>query len=380
MSESRRGSRTDRMDASETLLLKAAGCLEAEPSLTAWRAFRERVKEGDENIVARRLLPLVCRNLLKLGHPGDPYLSRAYAQSLGANARMVDEAARALLALHEASIKTMVLKGTALLLVHYRDLGARPMADVDILVPESEATDALDALEAVGWRGDPSRRWLKTESHAGTVVSPSGLCVDLHRHATYEARFTSADEGFFEDSVPLDISGALTSAMSTGDQLLHTVIHGQRWSIARSPIWVIDAATLLRAGGVHIQKTVARAASLRLCVGLRHGLETMRQVLGSEEGLEALLGELGADPERSRRVRLSTASEHIEHWFRVREPTGFLGALPNLWFAYRRSGPSGQAPLSGFASFLSNVWRLGPNQSLGRLMLAKARRRLRSRF
>ncbi len=368
------------MDASETLLLEAAGRLEAEPSLVAWRAFRERVKEGDENMVARRLMPLVCRNLLKLGHARDPYLSRAYAQSFGANALMVDQAALALQALHEASIRTMVLKGTALLLVHYRDLGARPMADVDILVPESRATDALDALEALGWRGDPSRRWLKTESHAGTVVSPSGLSVDLHRHATYEARFTSADEGFFKDSVPLDVAGALSSAMSADDQLLHTIIHGQRWSIARSPIWVIDAATILRAGGVDIQKTVARAASLRLCVGLRHGLEIMRQILGSDESLEALLSELRAHPKAPLRVRLSTASEHIEHWFRVREPAGFLGALPNLWFAYRRSEPGGQAPLSGFASFLSSVWRLDPNQSLGREMVAKARRRLRSRF
>lgn len=358
------------MDAAETLLLGAAGGLEAEPSLAAWRAFRERVKEGDENIVARRLLPLVCRNLLRLGHPRDPYLSRAYAQSLGANARMMDDAARALRTLQEASIRTMVLKGTALLLAHYRDLGARPMADVDILVPSDRATEALDALEAGGWRGDPSRRWLKAESHAGNLMSPSGLSLDLHRHATYEARFAAADDRFFEDSVPLEVSGALTSAMSAGDQLLHTLVHGQRWSIARSPIWVIDAATILRGGGVHIQKTVARAVSLRLCVGLRQGLETVRRVLGSEKDLEALLRELKAHP--------STAPDRIEQWFRVREPAGVLGALPNLWFAYRRSEPGGQAPSSGFPSFLSNVWHLNSEQSLGRLMVAKMRRRLRS--
>lgn len=362
-----RGWRADALSDTERLLLRAAGLREAEGASAAWRSFRERVREGDEQKGERRLLPLVCRNLLKLGHPKDPFLAREYAQSFGATARMVGEVAPALQALHRASIPAMVLKGTALALTHYRDMGARPMSDVDILVPEDRIVDALDLLKAAGFQGNPSREWLETESHADTLTAASGTCIDLHRHATYEARFRAADQAFFADAVSLEVAGAPALAMNPGDQLLHILIHGLRWSIARSPMWVVDAATILRGGGVDVEKTVARAASLRFVVPLERGLETVRDILGEDEALTTLLLRV--------RAERRTVADRVEHWSRVREPAGIVGALPNLWFAYRRSDGE-PTPVSGFPTFLSKVWRLGPEQSLGRLLLAKIRRRL----
>ena len=352
----------------ETLLLKAAGLSEAEPALLAWRGFRERVGEGKESLVERRLLPLALRNLLKLGCPRDSYLVKAYAESFSSNAALLNEAGPALEALHHARIPTMVLKGTALLLAHYRDLGARPMSDVDILVPEARVGEALDVLQAAGWRGDTSRRWLKSEAHADPLISPGGAYVDLHRYATCEARFSAANNEFFANSRPIEVSGARTSVMEPGDQLLHTIAHGLRWSIAPSSIWVIDALTVLRGGGVEVSRTVEQAARLRLGVPLRGGLQLVRQIYGNHEVLDALIAALRTCP--------APVLERVEDWFRVREPRGVLGALPNLWFAYRRSALGGSVSPSGFPGFLSEVWRLEPGQSLFGLLIRKAGRRL----
>lgn len=371
MNESSRATRTDLVGKNETLLLQAAGLSGPVDAPRAWRAFRERVEEGKETLVERRLLPLVFRNLLRLGHPIEPYLQIAYLASFSANALILDRAAPALRALHDASVKTLVLKGTALLVAHYRDLGARPMSDVDVLVPEAQVTDALDALEAIGWRSDPARSWLSTESHAGTVTSPDGLSLDLHRHATYEARFVAADEAFFAGSVPLEVSRVPTAAMNAGDQLLHTVVHGLRWSIAPSSIWVVDAITILRAGAVDIDKTATAAANLQLTYALGRGLEIVREIYGGHDTLDRLL-------EMLRRAG-AFRTERIEHWFRVREPAGLTGALPNLWFAYRRSALGGQVPLSGFSTFLARAWHMDGTQGLSRLMVAKFLRRLSSR-
>ncbi len=370
MIEGRQGRRADVLSDSERFLLRAAGLLDAKLAAEAWAGFRELVREGDEETGEGRLLPLVCRNRLRLGLARDPYLHRAYAESFGATARIVRDAASAFEALRGASIRTMALKGTALTIAHYRDPGARPMSDVDILVPEARIIEALNALEAIGWRDSTSRAWLETPSHAGTVVSGSGTTIDLHRHATYEACFGSADNAFFEDAVPLVVSGVPTWAMSAGDQLLHVVIHGLRWSIARSTLWVLDAATILRSGLVDRVKTIKRAEKLRVLVPLERGLQTIRDVLGDEEALDRLLAELRGHSQASLRDR-------AEHWFRVREPAGLLGALPNNWFAYRRSDPEGRAPLSGFPSFLSRVWRLEPEGSLSRMVLTKIWRRVR---
>lgn len=371
MAEGPRETRADRVVPNEGLLLRAAGSLEPADARAAWLAFRERVPEGQESLVERRLLPLVFRNRLRLDLKAEPGLRLAYAESFAANARILSQAAPALRALREASIPTMVLKGTALLVAHYRDLGARPMSDVDILVAEDRMAEALDVIEGLGWRGDPARRWLASDSHAGNVVSPEGLVADLHRHATCEARFREADEGFFANAIPIEVAGAPTAAMSAGDQLLHTVIHGLRWSIAPSSIWVLDAITLLRGPNVDVARTAARAGDLRLSAAFQQGLGIVRDILGTDETLDALQQEL-------RRRSTPGRSEAVEHWFRVREPAGLLGALPNLWFGYRRSALGGRVPLSGFPSFLGQAWRLEPGESPSRLVIAKVGRRLRA--
>jgi hypothetical protein len=367
---SKRSGRADVIDEAEAWLLRAAGLDDREPAFTAWDRFRGTVPENQESLAQRRLLPLVYRNLLRLGHEKDAFLAHAYAESLGANARLLDETGHALRTLSDAGIPTMVLKGTALLLAHYRDVGSRPMSDADLLVPEARITEALDVLEAAGWRGDPARGWLQTGIHAGTLLSASDAILDLHRHALYDARFNSADEGFFERAVPLELSGIPTRAMSPEDQLLHTIVHGLRWSVAPSAIWTLDAATVLKRNRVNAERTVTQARALRLELPLREGLRIVRTLFGELDGLT------GFDHEAR---DAWSVMDRIEHHFRVRNPDGFMGALPNLWFTHRRGAPESEASPSGFSDFLAKSWDVSP-ANLPSLLARKAWRRLRRGF
>ena len=345
-------------------LLRAASLPEASPAAAAWKAFREMVPEGQEPPRFLRLLPLVCRNLSRRGHSRDPYLVHAYAQCLGFNARALETLGRAVHALNAHSIPNLVLKGSALLLAHYRDRGIRPMSDVDLLVPSDRIDGALDALQGSGFQGDPARRWLEGPMHAGTLSNHSEFTLDLHRYATYEARYPEANDAFFEASVPLEVEGEATRALGPSDQLLHTIVHGLRWSVAPSDIWIVDAATIIRGGGVDPDLLVSRARRLRLSVPLREGLRLVRSVLDPEPKLDALVSALPN----------GRLGERIEHWFRVRPPAGVMGALPNLWFAFQRSR-SGGAPLRDFPSFLATTWGV-PLRALPRQFLRKALKRL----
>lgn len=329
--------------------------------------FRDLVPEGAESVGDRRLFPMVARRFAGAGLPLPEALRRAYAESFAASTRLMDETAGCLNGLAAAGIPAMVLKGAALLLCHYRDIGARPMSDVDLLVPASRIEAALDVLEGLGWRGDPSRGWLKTGAHAGTLSLAGGMTLDLHRYATCEARFSAANDAFFADAVPIRVAGAPALAMSAEDQLLHSVVHGLRWSIARSTVWILDALTLLRTDQLNVERVARRAEDLRLRVALADGLEVIRQVL--DPGPQA-----GSLARSLRRVPLPW-SERIEHHFRVREPAGLLGALPNLWFAHQRSVPRGEVPAIGFAAFLRESWGVR-DRPFAPVVAQKIRRRL----
>ena len=207
--------------------------------------------------------------------------------------------------------------------------------------------------------------------HAGTLAH-SGSTLDLHRHALYEARYAAADDAFFRASVPIEVSGAPARAMSSEDQLLHSVVHGLRWSIAPSNIWILDAITLLRAGGLDPEVIRSRAETFGFMVPLTRGLDLVESVFGPETATSELIAHLASSP--------APLSARVEHWFRVREPAGLWGALPNLWFAHQRSEAPGRIGVAGFPSFLARAWGLGAPARLPKAIGRKAVKRLRSLF
>ena len=85
----------------------------------------------------------------------------------------------------------MVVKGVPLALSYYRDIGCRPMNDVDVLVRTDRMADAFRVLGDDGWLG-PRDGWQRqppitapfslTGYHSRRVVSPDGFVVDLHWH------------------------------------------------------------------------------------------------------------------------------------------------------------------------------------------------------
>src|SRR4051794_36499031 len=97
----------------------------------------------------------------------------------------------------------MLLKGASMSVLYYRDAGARPMADLDLLVRRSDLHAAIETLEAHGWRqaeGDtraPARAARFT--HARPSRGPGGNAIDLHWAPLYEP--VEAD-GFWQAAVP----------------------------------------------------------------------------------------------------------------------------------------------------------------------------------
>jgi hypothetical protein len=221
-----------------------------QPALAAfatWRAALEIEQSFDHAVM--RLLPLLYLRMQALGLE-DPLMARlkgVYRRAWSDTHALFYGTAPALAALHAAGIETLLLKGAPMALCHYRNHGARPMADLDIAVHFADAQAALQALEGAGWQPDsPARPEELTFRHALSLRGPEGHEMDLHWHMLFESAGPLADAPFWANTQPLTFRDIPTLCLTPTLNLLHTLAHGLRPN-AETPIrWIADAVTLLR--------------------------------------------------------------------------------------------------------------------------------------
>jgi hypothetical protein len=84
-----------------------------------------------------------------------------------------------------AGIPLIALKGMHLAELVYRDIGLRPMADLDILVPRDRVVDCLALLRAAGYGHDEdlataSAALLATKCNIGLAHADRGVLVEIH--------------------------------------------------------------------------------------------------------------------------------------------------------------------------------------------------------
>jgi hypothetical protein len=272
--------------ADQDALLRAA-LLPGREAIDAWQEWKARNDLTGPHLDpgSFRLLPLVYRNLVALGAEDAllPRLKGVYRFHWCANQRLFCDAAALVEGLQAAGIRTLVLKGAALSTLHYRDRGARPMSDVDVLVPFTQAPVAIDRLRAMGWRTSQFVADDLRYRHAAQLLNEENREFDLHWHAFYECVQEDADNGLWRRAVPFELAHVKTLALDDGDTLLHTVAHGMRWGDVPTIRWIPDAMAVLRHGAAQIDwdRVLREATRRRLILRLHHGLGYLRQRFGA---------------------------------------------------------------------------------------------------
>ena len=227
-------------------------------------------------------------------------LNGAYRATWFRNQIGFDRAAAALRALHEAGIRTMLLKGAALTLAHYRDPGVRPMDDIDVLVPPDDHAHACAVLERAGWTILPETA-VGFDPHATTLSNRDGWRLDLHRFALAQP---VADDAFWAASLEIELPGVPTRTPCAADEFFHVVLHGARWSVIPPVRWIADAVMVERTSetGIDWERVTAEAIRRRKTVTLEAALEYLADAVALEAPLWA-------------RERLRTAPKApLERW------------------------------------------------------------------
>jgi hypothetical protein len=190
------------------------------------------------------------------------------------------DAAEVLSVLREAGVETIALKGIALAVGAYGDVGVRPMGDVDVLVRPADGDTALAALTAAGWFAEPQPTGVGFRTvHARHLYRSGGRVLDLHRHALEQI---ASDEPFWSASVEIEVLGVRTRTLAPTDQLLHVITHGACWKPVAPIRWIADAELIRRSvpGGIDWSRFVAEARRRRLTPRLTAALDRLVDAIG----------------------------------------------------------------------------------------------------
>ncbi len=368
-------------DASQTLLLRAALAADAEAA-DAWSQWyaRHGLEVPDE--ASLRLLPLVYRNLERCGGgPGSEWnkVRGMYRRAWAHNQWLHHQARPVIGKFAAAGWPVMLFKGAALGLLAYPDPGARPMLDVDILVPPDVAADAFAAMEAMGWR---ARRWRPvrlrasffSSTHAMDFGSPEGGRIDLHWHPLVQCCHESASQPFWRHAVAVRFLDLDLMAPAATEHLLAVCVHGIVWSPLSSTRWVADAVLLLRAHPIDWRRLEESARALDLAPHLLAALRYLRS-----EWQAPVPGETLAALERMP-CRASTMAEYARDVAPFARRTAGEDLLA-FWGRWRRSlgGASPWPRLPRFAAYLQYAFELEHAGQLPAQLLRSAVRRIRGR-
>ncbi len=253
----------------QSLLLHAALAEEPAEALTAWEQWRASVDIENLDHGSHRLLPLLHRNLVRHQAAPDPWLNRMkgvhryyWVQNHRLFARVSQLVERVR---QELDTPVMLLKGAALAMRFYPDLGLRPMADCDLLVRPEMVARVLALLERRGWRAlhgwentrrplaGMTARWQSFHHAQGFIAdgaAPSGNAIEIDVHwralgnmgcgpELNESLWTRAVTARLPDGPPIYTPDAT-------DLFAHVCFHGLHTNIVPPVRWVADATVLIR--------------------------------------------------------------------------------------------------------------------------------------
>lgn len=239
------------------LLLLARGTLPAGVEEQA-RSFLRQGVAWDVIVPHTRLegvLPLLTRNLSRLGFPGVPAevrttLEAAYQRNAVRNTLLARELARLLDVFGKAGVPVIPLKGPALAESLYGDANLRMCSDLDVLVPHRAVGDAFKVLLAHGYeRADRYPVELvdvdflvRNAMEYGFRPRPPAFShlLELHWDVAWRWRGDATMlEDLWAEARPDVFGGVRACALSAEWELLYLAVHAarHRWQGLK---WLVD--------------------------------------------------------------------------------------------------------------------------------------------
>ncbi len=333
------------------LLLRAALTPNREQAQKAWREWRQRNTLQGCELKMHRLMPVLYRRFQDEGLDAADHriLRGVYRYSWTRNQMMLRKAQTVSACLSRLEIPVLLIKGLPLSLTTYRDIGARPMWDFDVVVPPGRRQEAADALAGLGWTNNEICMPGLAARHSHDLYDGLGNSLDLHWFCLATSRWPGADDDFWSRSVPISLGDTgilsrpeLIQTLCPEHHLVHVCLHGTRYSVEQDLGWVCDAFLILKNHQINFDLVLESARQHRAIFALRLMLSYLHQQLDAPIP-EAFLQQLSREPvdwtDRFQFLRLQTGREYpiwaplVEYlrWNRGVTVLEFLEFLRQRW-------------------------------------------------
>jgi hypothetical protein len=179
----------------------------------------------------------------------------------------------------------MLLKGAALAILYYEDVGLRPMKDIDLLVPHDQARQSMLELRNLHWTPrHASPEALIPFEQATEFSDVNHQQLDLHWRLLWEGRQDLDDDEFWNARIPMDLNGIQTNSLCPADQLLHVSVHGAKWNETPSLRWIADAMMIIRCEKLTVDwiRLIRTTRERELTIPMRETLEYLRSLLSAD--------------------------------------------------------------------------------------------------
>lgn len=340
-------------------------------SLRRWKAT---VRFDDIEIGALRMMPLLYRNLHRLGIDDEllPRLKGIYRQVWFRNQLILHQGMRALRALREERVPALVIAGGALIATVYDEAALRPMDDFDLVVRRQDFRRAVAAIMRSGWHLHPEAPDPEPHlefHHAVALRSEGPGEIDLHWASMYGHFDRRGEDEFWRGSREASLAGEQVMVLSHEDQLIQLCAHATLRNTDIAPIrWVADALLLIEKSGRAFDWTrVVEIARLR-----RLSLTMVRTLAYLRGGFDAPVPAQVIDSLRdnvragqSVALRFRMAGRSVQRWYVAWVWIRLLfidgpAAVPRRFALLRR--------------YVRSSFRLPPETSLVRFVFGKALR------
>lgn len=295
------------VDESQFLLLKAIIPDESGP-LPHYARWRESIDFDNLDGGSFRLLPMLYKRLEGLAERDELFgrIKGVYRYTLFKNSLVMSRFDAICRAMTRAGSRVMLLKGGALLLRYYDDIGLRAMNDIDIMLEGGSIGPCLDTLHAQGWRSSlpiGMDRALELYNSA-PMLSDQGFELDLHRRIMTEYGGRVDQAQLWKSSLLVERRGVPVRILGPEDQIMHTCAHGVKWNALPPIRWIPDLMAVLEKerSDVDWDLVAFRARERHLTTALMTCLRYVSEHFGAR-GLGEPLRTLSRNPVTPREVR-----------------------------------------------------------------------------
>jgi hypothetical protein len=234
---------------------------------------------------AMSLVPLVYRRWPAVESQVVELGRRAYFANWNRNRERMAQLAEIAARFREEGIRWMALKGAALALRQYADLGLRAMADLDILIRAEDLGRAVTLLKRAAYRAeedatpDAILRQARVR-HAWQFFGEPDWNFDLHWRPVSRCYSPEVARLFWEGAEAVRFGDHDILVPSPSDQLFHVCVHGLQWDWTRKVRWISDALAILREP-MNWERICQLAEWARMSFRLANALTFLRERLGA---------------------------------------------------------------------------------------------------